>query len=51
MTGSGGSGHLFLDLLGKRVFYPIPFSQYNPDLIYGDHIPTLEKQKVGHNTE
>ncbi|GAA6077834.1 chondroitin sulfate N-acetylgalactosaminyltransferase 1 [Tachysurus ichikawai] len=36
---------------GKRVFYPIPFSQYNPDVIYGDHMPTLEKQQVGYNTE
>ncbi|XP_017322835.1 chondroitin sulfate N-acetylgalactosaminyltransferase 1 [Ictalurus punctatus] len=31
---------------GKRVFYPIPFKKYNPDVIYGDHTPTLEKQQV-----
>ncbi|XP_072538707.1 chondroitin sulfate N-acetylgalactosaminyltransferase 1-like [Salminus brasiliensis] len=32
---------------GKRVFYPIPFSQYNPDVIYGEHnIPSTDKQLV-----
>ncbi|KAI4879949.1 hypothetical protein NFI96_030543, partial [Prochilodus magdalenae] len=32
---------------GKRVFYPIPFNQYNPEVIYGEHnIPPAEKQLV-----
>ncbi|XP_061445683.1 chondroitin sulfate N-acetylgalactosaminyltransferase 1 [Rhineura floridana] len=33
---------------GKRVFYPVLFSQYNPSLIYGHHdsIPPLEQQLV-----
>ncbi|XP_062987758.1 chondroitin sulfate N-acetylgalactosaminyltransferase 1 [Elgaria multicarinata webbii] len=33
---------------GKRVFYPVLFSQYNPGLIYGHHgsIPPLEHQLV-----
>ncbi|XP_062334061.1 chondroitin sulfate N-acetylgalactosaminyltransferase 1 [Osmerus eperlanus] len=33
---------------GKRVFYPVLFSQYNPSLIYGgrDHIPPVDQQLV-----
>ncbi|KAM6986172.1 LOW QUALITY PROTEIN: chondroitin sulfate N-acetylgalactosaminyltransferase 1 [Aplochiton taeniatus] len=33
---------------GKKVFYPVLFSQYNPTLIYGsqEHIPSVEKQLV-----
>ncbi|KAG7498880.1 chondroitin sulfate N-acetylgalactosaminyltransferase 1 [Solea senegalensis] len=33
---------------GKKVFYPVLFSQYNPTLIYGspEHIPTVEQQLV-----
>lgn len=33
---------------GKKVFYPVLFSQYNPSIIYGDHnsIPSLEQQLV-----
>ncbi|XP_038603436.1 chondroitin sulfate N-acetylgalactosaminyltransferase 1 [Tachyglossus aculeatus] len=33
---------------GKKVFYPVLFSQYNPGIIYGHHdsIPSLEQQLV-----
>ncbi|KAF7661117.1 hypothetical protein LDENG_00268520, partial [Lucifuga dentata] len=33
---------------GKKVFFPVLFSQYNPTLIYGsrEHIPSMAKQLV-----
>lgn len=41
---------LCLHSSGKKVFYPVLFSQYNPTLIYGgaEHIPTVEQQLVTH---
>lgn len=37
-----------LSFPGKKVFYPVLFSQYNPSIIYGnqDSIPSLEQQLV-----
>ncbi|KAF4110414.1 hypothetical protein G5714_009666 [Onychostoma macrolepis] len=31
---------------GKKVFYPVMFSLYNPEVIYGQHIPSAEDQLV-----
>lgn len=33
-------------LTGKKVFYPVMFSLYNPEVIYGQHIPSAEDQLV-----
>lgn len=41
---------LFFCISGKKVFYPVLFSQYNPSVIYGspDRIPAVEQQLVTH---
>ncbi|XP_048066732.1 chondroitin sulfate N-acetylgalactosaminyltransferase 1 [Megalobrama amblycephala] len=31
---------------GEKVFYPVMFSQYNPEIIYGHHLPSAEDQLV-----
>ncbi|XP_026124536.1 chondroitin sulfate N-acetylgalactosaminyltransferase 1-like [Carassius auratus] len=31
---------------GQRVFYPVMFSLYNPEVIYGQHVPSAEDQLV-----
>uniref|UniRef100_A0A671PNN9 Hexosyltransferase n=1 Tax=Sinocyclocheilus anshuiensis TaxID=1608454 RepID=A0A671PNN9_9TELE len=31
---------------GQKVFYPVMFSLYNPEVIYGQHIPSAEDQLV-----
>ncbi|RXN28633.1 chondroitin sulfate N-acetylgalactosaminyltransferase 1-like protein [Labeo rohita] len=31
---------------GKKVFYPVMFSLYNPEIIYGQHIPSAQDQLV-----
>lgn len=33
-------------LTGQKVFYPVMFSLYNPEVIYGQHIPSAEDQLV-----
>lgn len=39
----------FLSSLGKKVYYPVLFSQYNPAIIYRNHttIPSIQQQLVG----
>lgn len=40
--------HCYLSL-GKRVYYPVLFSQYNPSIIYHNHtlLPSVQQQMVG----
>lgn len=39
----------FFSSLGKKVYYPVLFSQYNPAIIYRNHttIPSIQQQLVG----
>ncbi len=36
---------------GKKVYYPVLFSQYNPSVIYSNHtlLPSVQQQLVGEN--